>query len=391
MTRRLLIISANQRGGWGGSEKFWYESLLVGEIQKVFECHVALRTTEVNQIRKQRLSEVGVDTKLFDVDQRYTIRERIKNRMLGPHSIRRKCWMSKAISLNEPSLVWFNIGGFRRVCDVFSGSDYCRKNGIPYFIVFQHGDELWIPSEPLMDETLTVLTSAAGILFVSERNLRAMERALGARLSNAHLVQNSLSNEAVESAAVLPPVGETPGLSELKMVHFGRLEPSQKGQDIVLECLGHPEWKQRNWSLDFHGEGYARPLLNRWIGYFGVDEKRIRVLNHSDNIWNTLSNYNLLVLPSRSEGSPYALLECMAAGRPAVATSVAGIPEVIDHKKNGWLASESTADSFNIALNMAWQQRSSLQDYGEAARATILQSYTQQTACRELTSILGTF
>jgi glycosyltransferase involved in cell wall biosynthesis len=40
---------------------------------------------------------------------------------------------------------------------------------------------------------------------------------------------------------------------------------------------------------------------------------------------------DIFALPSRSEGSPNALLEAMAAGAPIVAAAVGGIPEIVEH------------------------------------------------------------
>ena len=53
---------------------------------------------------------------------------------------------------------------------------------------------------------------------------------------------------------------------------------------------------------------------------------------------------DVFLLPSRSEGTPAALIEAMASGLPCVATATGGIPEVIEHGKNGFVFERENAD-----------------------------------------------
>src|SRR5437764_14949654 len=79
------------------------------------------------------------------------------------------------------------------------------------------------------------------------------------------------------------------------------------------------------------GDGPLRPQVEASIRESGL-EGRVRILgfrSHAE-IPAILSNSDLFCLPSRFEEVSSALLEAMRAGLPIVATSVGGIPEVLD-------------------------------------------------------------
>jgi glycosyltransferase involved in cell wall biosynthesis len=63
-----------------------------------------------------------------------------------------------------------------------------------------------------------------------------------------------------------------------------------------------------------------------------------------------LARSDVFVLPSLAEGIPVVLMEAMASGVPCVTTPVNGIPELIQHDRNGLLATPGDVDALTLQL-----------------------------------------
>ncbi len=91
------------------------------------------------------------------------------------------------------------------------------------------------------------------------------------------------------------------------------------------------------------------------------------------DIYNAAS---VFVLPSLSENLPNTIMEAMACGTPCIGFNVGGIPEEIDHKKNGYVAQYMNAD--DLAKGIKWVLEEA--DYDELSRQAIRKvtlSYSQ--------------
>jgi glycosyltransferase involved in cell wall biosynthesis len=95
------------------------------------------------------------------------------------------------------------------------------------------------------------------------------------------------------------------------------------------------------------------------------------------------ADYDVFVLPTLpGEGVPRVLLEAMAAGLPIVTTSVAGIPSLVTHERNGLLVDEPSADAVSGAIarlltDGALRRRLIEQGYA-SARAHTLQAQAER-------------
>jgi glycosyltransferase involved in cell wall biosynthesis len=84
------------------------------------------------------------------------------------------------------------------------------------------------------------------------------------------------------------------------------------------------------------GSGPERAGLERLIDTLGLNDV-IMLVGHRGDVPDVLAALDVAVLCSDREGSPLALKEYMAAGKPVVATRVGGVPELIDDGTHGLL------------------------------------------------------
>ena len=102
----------------------------------------------------------------------------------------------------------------------------------------------------------------------------------------------------------------------------GRLSP-EKGPDSFLDALAMGPWQ-----ASIVGEGSAGGALRQQARVLGLDD-RIRWHGLVPAAGRLVGAFDLLVLSSRTEGTPIVLFEAMDAGVPIVATSVGGVPDVL--------------------------------------------------------------
>jgi glycosyltransferase involved in cell wall biosynthesis len=85
------------------------------------------------------------------------------------------------------------------------------------------------------------------------------------------------------------------------------------------------------------GEGPERPALEALRTELDL-EGRVQLLGQRDDVSELLARCDLFVLPSLFEGLPLSLLEAMAAGKPVIATAIAGTLEAVTDGETGLLA-----------------------------------------------------
>jgi Glycosyltransferase len=94
------------------------------------------------------------------------------------------------------------------------------------------------------------------------------------------------------------------------------------------------------------------------------------------------------VLPSFAEGLPVVLMEALALARPVVSTYVAGIPELVEPGRSGWLVPPGSVEELTAALREVLQaDPKTLSAMGEQGRSRVVQQHNAATEARKLAAL----
>jgi glycosyltransferase involved in cell wall biosynthesis len=232
--------------------------------------------------------------------------------------------------------------------------------GIPYVCISQLNTPFSWPSDKLFEAVGEAFARAKAAVFVSQGNLDLFQNQVARSLQNAHVIYNPPSIDVSEPCG--PPPYEV-----FRLLNVARIDPGQKGQDLLLDVLAMPKWRKRQIELESAGGG-NRQWMEELIRSKGL--KNVKILGHVSDLRAAWNRATFGIFPSRYEGMPLAMIEGMALGRAVIATDVAGHGEWIDHWRNGFLGQGATAGSLDIAMEEAWRMRSQASALGNVARRT---------------------
>ncbi len=120
----------------------------------------------------------------------------------------------------------------------------------------------------------------------------------------------------------------------LNITSIGSLEQMYKAPDVVLEAINI--LNQSNSEIDINllwiGDGRFKRNMIELGKRLGIGQNINFIGNvNKEQVFQHLSNSDVFVLASRTEGLPRAIIEAMSLGLPVIATNVGGIPELLEN------------------------------------------------------------
>lgn len=134
------------------------------------------------------------------------------------------------------------------------------------------------------------------------------------------------------------------------------------------------------------GEGPERTRIKQTIHHLNLVQS-VTLIGQVPSAEPYYGIADVSVLSSRSEGSPNALLESMAARVPAIATAVGGVPEIVTHNKTALLIPTGDADAMATAIASLLKDESLARRLSEAAYQTVITRFTPEARVKRLIGI----
>lgn len=198
--------------------------------------------------------------------------------------------------------------------------------------------------------------------------------------SHQHIVRCGVDGETFQPSTTKKRL--TP-----QILCVGRLCPA-KGQHILLESCAALAKKGIDFKLTLVGDGPDMKSLKRLSSSLGLTKQvTFTGVLGQQQVQEHYRNADIFVLPSFAEGVPVVLMEAMAMEIPVLSTRITGIPELIEHGQDGFLATPGDVDELTLYLNRLLYYPILRKRLGRTSRKKVLTYYNQETNNRQLANI----
>lgn len=239
--------------------------------------------------------------------------------------------------------------------DGWAAASMAQRLGLPLVIKLHGSDVNVFGRDPRRRPLLSRALQAASRVVAVSRALCEAAVELGADRARVRVVPNGIDRELFTPRDQAQARRELGLPSDRPLALFvGRLEPV-KGPDLAIQALARLE----ACDLVMVGAGSLEAELKQSAAALGVAERVHWAGQQSHGeIPRYVAAADMLILPSRAEGQPNAVLEAVSAGRPVAAASVGGVPEIVKPGEQGFLCPSEDpaglAEAMGRVLARSW-------------------------------------
>ena len=170
----------------------------------------------------------------------------------------------------------------------------------------------------------------------------------------------------------------------LKLVFVGRLDPI-KGVPILFDALEKVHATRSDITLDIVGGGSLREELEARAS--NIPGITFHGYLSQDAVARRIEASDCLVLPSYAEGLPVVYMEALASARPAIATDVAGVSELIANNETGLLIEAGDSDQLAQAILTMANNPEKRRKMGLAGRTKVAEEFNIREEAKRMKSL----
>jgi len=173
-----------------------------------------------------------------------------------------------------------------------------------------------------------------------------------------------------------------------RLVCVGRLSP-EKGHLVLVDALARLK-AEPAFEVIVVGDGPLRREIEARAVALGIQDRlQLTGWMSAEQVRGELLRCRALVLPSFAEGLPVVLMEAFALERPVIASTIAGIPELVEPGVSGWLVPAGCADSLAAAIREVLSTAPErLTRMGRAGAERVRQRHDQRKEVRKLEALI---
>lgn len=173
----------------------------------------------------------------------------------------------------------------------------------------------------------------------------------------------------------------------MRLLFVGRLTPI-KGLRVLLEAFAAVHAARPNLSLTLVGDGDDRAHLERLAAPLGGAVTFLGYRSQAE-VARALGDADALVLPSFAEGLPVVLMEALAAGRPVIATRVAGVGELVEDGVSGLLVHAGDVGGLGRAIRRLAEDPALRLRMGQAGRRMVRAEFDVRVEAARIARLFG--
>lgn len=166
-------------------------------------------------------------------------------------------------------------------------------------------------------------------------------------------------------------------------LYFGRLDQEKGLADLVNTFKGLP-----GLALKIAGTGPMEASLKEMVKAQSINNIEFVGFKEKNQLRQLIKNCRAVLVPSiMHDVYPYSVLEAQAMGKAVIASKRGGIPEMVEHEKNGYLYEPETQNDLKSRIEQAEREVDNLSEFGKRARQRVEKENDSEKYLQKITQL----